>query len=59
MKAGNAPVAHTSQQVGGKISYELHHAKPIQHSGDVYDLDNIVVVTPRYHQEVLEPAFHY
>jgi RHS repeat-associated protein len=59
MKEGLSPVAVTSQQVGSRISYELHHATPIQHGGDVYDMDNIIVVTPRYHQEVLEPAFHY
>mgnify|MGYP003344552602 CR=1 FL=1 len=59
MKGGLAPVAPASQQVGARISYELHHSTPIQHGGDLYDLDNLIVVTPRYHQEILEPAFHY
>ncbi|MBE0543292.1 MAG: prepilin-type N-terminal cleavage/methylation domain-containing protein [Verrucomicrobia bacterium] len=59
MRKGNAPAVDVTQRVGKKVSYELHHATPIQHGGDVYDLDNIIVVTPRYHQEVLEKAYHY
>ena len=59
MKNGGAPSVDPSQALGGKASYELHHGKPIQHGGEVYDVDNIVVVTPRYHKEVLESAYHY
>lgn len=60
MQQGLAPYVHSSQQVGKtKRSYELHHRTPIQHGGGVYDLDNIMIVTPRYHQEVLSPLFHY
>ena len=59
MRKGNAPAVDARQALGGRATYELHHAKPIQHGGEVYDVDNIVVVTPRYHKEVLEPAYHY
>ena len=59
MKGGGAPSVDPSQALGGRANYELHHARPIQHGGEVYDIDNIVVVTPRYHKEVLEPAYHY
>ena len=59
MRNGNAPLVDKAQSLGSRRSYELHHAKPIQHGGDVYDLDNIVVVTPRYHKEILEPAYHF
>jgi len=59
MRNGNAPAVDARQALGGRATYELHHAKPIQHGGEVYDVDNIVVVTPRYHKEVLEPAYHY
>jgi len=31
MRDGTAPIAHPTQWVGAKKSYELHHAKPIQH----------------------------
>ncbi len=59
MKNGGAPSVEPSQAIGGRITYELHHAKPVNAGGDIYDFDNIVVVTPRYHKEVLEPAYHY
>jgi hypothetical protein len=59
MKNGGAPSVDPSQALGARASYELHHAAPIQHGGEVYDVDNIIVVTPRYHKEVLEPAYHY
>jgi RHS repeat-associated protein len=59
MKKGYAPTAPLTQQVGGRAAYELHHITPIQNGGDVYDLDNLIVCTPRYHQDVLAPAYHY
>jgi hypothetical protein len=59
MKQGLAPFAVLTQQAGGQQRYELHHRKPVHLAGELYDLDNLVVVTPVYHQEVLEPATHY
>ena len=59
MHQGNAPLADKMQALGKRRVYELHHATPIHDGGEVYDVDNIVVVTPRYHKEVLEPAYHY
>ncbi|MFE9751133.1 HNH endonuclease signature motif containing protein [Saccharothrix saharensis] len=59
MAAGRAPFVHPSQQYGGQRRYVLHHLDPIQHGGGVYDLNNLVVVTPRYHREVLDSRYHY
>jgi hypothetical protein len=59
MSKGFSPFADMEQQVGGQGRYELHHIQPIYSGGAVYDMDNIIVVTPRYHQEVLEPGYHY
>ncbi len=59
MKKGFAPRVHHTQRVGELKSYILHHRTPIQHGGGVYDLDNIVVVTPRYHQELLNKDYHF
>ncbi len=56
---GNAPFALESQQVGGRIKYEIHHKTPIYDGGGVYDMDNMVIVTPRYHKEILDPAYHF
>ncbi|WP_282703614.1 RHS repeat-associated core domain-containing protein, partial [Streptomyces sp. CC219B] len=59
MKNGNAPkVSGLQKGANGSDTYQLHHAVPIQRGGGVYDLDNIVVVTPRYHDDVLDPSYH-
>ncbi len=59
MTGGLAPIALESQWLGENKSYILHHRTPIQQGGGVYQLDNLVVVTPRYHKEILDPAYHY
>ncbi|WP_432150720.1 RHS repeat-associated core domain-containing protein [Streptomyces sp. bgisy029] len=58
MQNGRAPKVSKNQAVGKNNAYVLHHVKPIQHGGGVYDMDNIVIVTPRYHQDVLDPTYH-
>ncbi len=59
MKAGAAPRAELAQQIRGQKSYVLHHKTPINQGGAVYDMDNLYIVTPKYHKEVLDPAYHY
>ncbi|MEU8240978.1 LamG-like jellyroll fold domain-containing protein [Actinoplanes missouriensis] len=59
MQAGNSPFVSASQQYGGGRNYVLHHSQPIQHDGGVYDMDNLVVVTPLYHSQILSPSYHY
>jgi hypothetical protein len=59
MEQGMAPVAHSSQHHGEKISYVLHHKLPIHQGGAVYDMSNLVVVTPRMHAEILDGSFHF
>ena len=59
MKQDKAPVAPTSQQHGMQDAYILHHRNPIAGGGAVYDSSNIVVVTPKMHQSILDPKFHF
>ncbi|MGW3210392.1 putative T7SS-secreted protein [Streptomyces sp. NPDC001135] len=59
MKNGKAPFVVKAQRVPGQYRYVLHHVQPIQRGGGVYDLDNIVVVTPRYHKEILDGSYHF
>ena len=59
MQQGFAPVAPASQQYGGQRSYVLHHQLPIAQGGEVYDMSNIIVVTPGAHQSILDPKFHF
>jgi hypothetical protein len=59
MQSGRAPIAPSSQHFGGRTRYELHHVTPVSRGGAEFDLNNIVVVTPRYHQDVLSTSYHY
>ncbi|WP_028300578.1 HNH endonuclease signature motif containing protein [Oceanospirillum beijerinckii] len=49
MSQGLAPKAHTSQKNKGIDSYSLHHIKPISQGGGVYDMNNILITSPLYH----------
>jgi hypothetical protein len=59
MRDGQSPFVASSQTYGGQRNYILHHAEPIQHGGGVYDMDNIVVLTPLQHSQILSPSYHY
>lgn len=52
MAAGKAPFAHKLQKTGkgwAQKVMNIHHRKPIESGGGVYDLDNLAIVSPRYH----------
>ncbi|MEQ6967143.1 type VI secretion system PAAR protein [Pectobacterium polaris] len=49
IKAGNSPFAIPEEQVGKRKRFEIHHVKNIQHSGEVYNIDNLRVNTPKNH----------
>ncbi|EIM5936046.1 TPA: colicin-E9 [Escherichia coli] len=49
---GYSPFTPKNQQVGGRKVYELHHDKPISQGGEVYDMDNIRVSTPKRHIDI-------
>ncbi|NTF18100.1 HNH endonuclease [Agrobacterium rubi] len=61
MKNGKAPLAEVEQSNPGKFgrSYQIHHKTPIHDGGAVYSFDNLVIVTPRCHKEILDPNYHY
>lgn len=35
------------------------YQSPIYDGGGVYSLDNIVIVTPKMHQEILDKKYHF
>ena len=59
MKNGNAPIPLEEQWLGKQSTYQLHHKTPINQGGAVYDMDNLIIVTPRFHREILSPKYHY
>ncbi|WP_144405743.1 hypothetical protein [Aliterella atlantica] len=53
MRQGMAPIAPRAEQTGGGANkvYQLDHSHDLQHGGEVYDLGNIRIVSPRFHQQ--------
>ncbi|WP_460147105.1 S-type pyocin domain-containing protein [Pseudomonas sp. S2_A02] len=52
MAKGRSPVAIPEEGVGGNKVFELHHLDYIKNGGEVYDMDNLRVVTPKRHVEI-------
>ncbi len=52
MRNGLSPRARYKDSVGGRRSFELHHDKQISQGGEVYDIDNIRVATPKCHIDI-------
>ncbi len=59
MSQGYAPIAMESQHYKSLASYVLHHKVPIHAGGAVYDLDNLVILTPLQHQDILDKPYHF
>ncbi|WP_353852608.1 S-type pyocin domain-containing protein [Pseudomonas sp.] len=49
MRDGSAPYPTLIDQAGGRKTFELHHQIEISKDGAVYDLDNLLVMTPIRH----------
>lgn len=49
MRNGVAPYAPENQWVGRRMKIEIHHKHEIASGGAVYDLDNLLLMTPRVH----------
>ncbi|WP_226500384.1 S-type pyocin domain-containing protein [Pseudomonas sp. MWU16-30322] len=52
MKKGKAPVVRESDSVGARVKYELHHKLGLAEGGDLYNADNISIVSPKAHIEI-------
>nr|WP_071524238.1 HNH endonuclease [Providencia burhodogranariea] len=49
---GNSPFVRKEDQVGGRKVNELHHDTPISEGGEVYDMDNLRITTPKRHIDI-------
>ncbi|WP_118986505.1 HNH endonuclease signature motif containing protein [Photorhabdus sp. CRCIA-P01] len=38
--------------LGKRCSFEIHHVDLVKNGGNIYDLDNLQVVTPKRHVEM-------
>ncbi|MBU4643127.1 WXG100 family type VII secretion target [Bacillus toyonensis] len=59
MQKGYAPFCPSSERYGNHKTFILHHKQPIHQGGEVYDLDNLIIVSPKMHQNILDPKYHF
>lgn len=52
MRKGKAPKTIELEHRGQQRVFHTHHVDEIQHGGDVYNVDNLRVVTPQRHYEI-------
>ncbi|MGE8067645.1 S-type pyocin domain-containing protein [Pseudomonas sp. NPDC089569] len=52
MREGKAPKARYRDRTGKRSSFELHHTDEVARGGNVYDVDNLSVVTPKHHIDI-------
>lgn len=49
MRKGKAPFASPADRNGGRVKFEIHHVFEVAQGGGVYDMDNLLVMTPKRH----------
>lgn len=49
---GKAPYTTRSERAGTSAKFELHHKVFISEGGEIFDIDNIRIVTPKRHKEI-------
>ncbi|PCN42175.1 colicin [Brevibacillus laterosporus] len=59
MKKGFAPRTGKNGRYKSLDTYVLHHKQPIEKGGGVYELDNLIIVSPKVHQTILDRAYHF
>ncbi|BEN39532.1 hypothetical protein SMKC049_13240 [Serratia marcescens] len=52
LKLGRAPTVRFKDSVGKRVKYEIHHRDEVAKGGEVYNVDNLNVVTPKRHIEI-------
>ncbi len=57
MRAGAPPLAPQSQRFDDLSAYMIYHKAPVSQGGALYDMSNMLVVTPFMYQAVLDPRY--
>ncbi len=52
MQEGRAPFVRGGEAVGKLDRFIIHHKTEIQFGGAVYDMSNMLIVTPKQHHEI-------
>ncbi|EJL01960.1 S-type pyocin family protein [Pseudomonas fluorescens Q2-87] len=52
MEKGRSAYVRKAEKIGARTRYELHHKHFISLNGQVYDIDNITLITPKRHIEI-------
>jgi hypothetical protein len=52
MSNGRSPFVKRDNRVGKRVKFELHHNVALSNDGGLYDMENLLVLTPRQHVEV-------
>ncbi|GJL42563.1 TPA: HNH endonuclease signature motif containing protein [Enterobacter chengduensis] len=52
IRKGNSPFTRDAERAGGRERLEIHHIKPISQGGEVYNVDNMGITTPKRHIEI-------
>jgi hypothetical protein len=52
MKNGMAPYSNSGK-------YVIHHKQPIAKGGGVYDLDNLIILSPEMHKIIIDSKYHF
>ncbi|MPQ86267.1 S-type Pyocin [Pseudomonas sp. MAFF 730085] len=49
---GLSPYAPLEEHLGENKKFEIHHVIPLEYGGELYNIDNLIIVTPRRHAEL-------
>ncbi|TWR93093.1 S-type Pyocin [Pseudomonas saxonica] len=52
MSSGKAAKTRKVDAVGGRSTFEIHHVRELAKGGDVYNIDNMLILTPKRHIEI-------
>ncbi|MEI9482600.1 S-type pyocin domain-containing protein [Enterobacter cancerogenus] len=52
IRKGNSPYTRDAERAGGRERFEIHHIEPISQGGEVYNVDNMGITTPKRHIEI-------
>lgn len=52
-------ILESERRHGDRDSYQIHHHQPIHTGGGVYEISNLIIITPKAHQQLLSPEHHY